>query len=471
MGDMTRVVVVGGGFAGLAAALFLSRRGHAVTLVERDAGPADGGGADDDALQWKRPGVPQSRQGHLLLARARRVLLEEAPDVLDAFEARGIRQVPAAVGAGSLAGEQFLTSRRLVAEATLYRIVARESTVVRRTGDAVAGLLTNGSAPTRVVTGVRLASGDVVPAELVVDAGGRRSALPAWLAALGIREPIDHVQPCGFSYLTRFYRTRPGCEQPPTRVPAAVSLDYANVIAFGADNETFSITLTLSTDDPYRLRLREPDCFEAFMRMVPAAAPWVTTGDPIGAISTMSRIENRRRNLVDADGPVVGGLVAIGDASLHTNPTLGRGISMAVWQAQRLAISAPSAADDPIAFVQQFHDWTTDNLGVWFDTQVATDEANLARLAAGLRGERLDPPSDPASRFLAGAFRCALDNKVVGDAVTSVVHLLASPAVAFADPGVTSVVMAYLATDPQLDRPPDTPDRRHFERLMASHGS
>lgn len=468
---MTRVVVAGGGFAGLAAALFLARRGHAVTLVERDAGPVDGDSADDDALRWKRPGAPQSHQGHLLLARARRVFWEEAPDVLDAFAARGIRQLPAIVGAGSLPGEYFLTSRRLVAEATLHRLVARESDVVYRAGDAVVGLLTNGSGPTRVVTGVRLASGDEIHTELVVDAGGRRSALPAWLAAAGAREPIDHVQPCGFSYLTRFYRTKPGCEQPPTRVPAAVPLDYANVIAFGADNETFSVTLTLSTDDPYRSRLREPDCFEAFMRMVPAAAEWVTAGDPIGAISTMSRIENRRRNLVDADGPVVGGLVAIGDASLHTNPTLGRGISMAVWQAQQLAIAASSGADDPITFVQHFHDWTTDNLGVWYDTQVTTDAANLARLAAGLRGERLDPPSDPASRFLAGAFRCAFNDKAVGDAITAIVHLLAPPAVAFADPAVTSVVAAYLATDPRLDRPPDNPDRAHFEQLAASHGS
>ena len=466
---MTRVVVAGGGFAGLAATLFLARRGHAVTLIERDGGPIDGYSADDDALRWKRPGAPQSQQGHLLLARARRVFWEEAPDVIDAFLARGIRQVPAGAGAGSLDGEYFLTSRRLVAEATLHRIVASEPGVVCRTNDAVVGLLTNGLTPTPVVTGVRLASGDEVPADLVVDAGGRRSAVPAWLAAVGAREPVDHVQPCGFSYLTRFYRTKPGCEQPPTRIPAAVPLDYANVIAFGADNGTYSVTLTLSTHDPYRLRPRDPDCFEAFLRMVPAAKQWVTAGDPIGAISTMSRIENRRRNLVDADGPVVGGLVAIGDASLHTNPTLGRGISMAVWHAQQLANAAASVADDPVAFVQRFHDWTTENLGVWYDTQVAADGANLARLAAGLRGERLAPPSDPAGRFLAGAFRCALTDKTVGDAITKVVHLLAPPAVAFADPAVTSAVMAYLATDPQLDRPPDTPDRMQFEQLMASH--
>ena len=119
---MTDVVIAGGGFAGLSAALFMARRGHAVTIVERD-GPPTGSSPDDDAQHWARPGAPQSHQSHLLLGRARRVLAEESPDVIDEFIARGIRQAPVAVGAGLLDGEYFLMSRRLVAEATLRRIV------------------------------------------------------------------------------------------------------------------------------------------------------------------------------------------------------------------------------------------------------------------------------------------------------------------------------------------------------------
>ena len=468
---MTRVVVVGGGFAGLSAVLFLARRGHLVTMIERDAGPLDSNNANDDAFDWKRPGVPQSQHGHLMLARVHRVFAQEAPDLLDAFAARGIRRVPAGFGAGLLPDEYFLTSRRLVAEATLRRVVSREPGVIIRSGDAVVGLQTDRSTSVPVVTGVRLKSGEALASELVIDAGGRRSELPAWLNELGARPPVDQTQACGFSYLTRYYRTRQGCEQPPTRVPAAVPLDYANVIAFGADNETFSITVTLSTDDPHRSRLRDGACFEAFTRSVPAIAPWVAAGDPISAISTMARIENRRRNLVDVHGPVVGGVVAIGDASLHTNPTLGRGISMAVWQAQYVASSAACAADDPVDFVQKVHDWTTNNLGVWFDTQVAADAAGLDRLAAGLRGERVDTPSDNSSRFLAAAFRCAIDNKAVGDAVTAVVHLLEPPAVAFAEPSAARSITDFLAANPRLDRPPDVPSRSQFEQLIASEHS
>ncbi|MEO5973701.1 MAG: FAD-dependent oxidoreductase, partial [Ilumatobacteraceae bacterium] len=45
---MTDVIIAGGGFAGLSAALFLARRGHVVTIVERD-GPPTGSSPDDDA--------------------------------------------------------------------------------------------------------------------------------------------------------------------------------------------------------------------------------------------------------------------------------------------------------------------------------------------------------------------------------------------------------------------------------------
>ncbi|MHB1089861.1 MAG: FAD-dependent oxidoreductase [Ilumatobacteraceae bacterium] len=463
---MTDVVVAGGGFTGLAAALFMARRGHLVTVVERD-GPPTGSSPDDDAQHWKRPGAPQSHQSHLLLGRARRVLAEEAPDVIDEFIARGIRQAPVVIGAGTLDDEFFIMSRRLVAEATLRRIVEREPGVRILSGDAVVGLEVNTSGDIPIVTGVRLASGAVLAAPLVVDAGGRRSALPSWLADVGARPPIDQTQECGFSYTTRYFRVRPGCTAPPTRVPAAFALDYATVLAFGADNGTFSITATLSTHDPFRSRLRDPDCHTKFLNAVPTTAPWMAVGEPISDISTMSRIENRRRNLVDDNGPIVGGVVALGDAALHTNPTLGRGISLGFWHAQHLAEVVSTAADSPTRFVQDFHNWTAENLAIWFDTQVAVDAAGLARLEAGLRGERLPPSTDPMSRFQIAAFTCAEHDAVVGKAVASMVHLLKKPAEALGDPVVADRIQQYLLTNPDLDRKPDVPSRQEFEKLVS----
>jgi choline dehydrogenase-like flavoprotein len=85
MGTMAReaaradVVVLGGGLAGLAAALAFGRNGRRVLLIERD-GRTDDGSADELFERWDRPGIARFRQPHNFLGLGRRVLLENAPD-------------------------------------------------------------------------------------------------------------------------------------------------------------------------------------------------------------------------------------------------------------------------------------------------------------------------------------------------------------------------------------------------------
>ncbi len=463
---MAQIVIAGGGFAGLSASLFLARRGHAVTIVERDA-PPPGDSADDDADRWPRPGAPQAQQSHVLLARARHVLVQEAPDVLAAMLARGVREQPASVGAGGVEGEAMLLSRRLVAEGVLRRAVECEAGVTVRSGDAVTGIGTRpGAVP--IVAEVHTQNGAVLSTDLLVDAGGRRSALPTWLAAAGVRPLVEEVHPLGFFYLTRYYRVRTGSEAPIMRVPGATALDYASVIAFAGDSDTFSLTVALSVRDPHRSALRDPTVHRRFLEAVPLTAPWLAIGDPITDISMMARIENRRRRLVDDDGPLIGGVVALGDAALHTNPTLGRGTSMAFWHAQHLAEEAESAAVDPVGFVASFDRWTQDNLGIWFDTQVAADAAGMRRLDAGLAGERLAAPDDPVARLAAAAFACAQTDAVVGGAVAEMVHLFSPPPEVLGRPAVTERIEAFVARNHDLARPADVPTRAEFEAIVGS---
>jgi flavin-dependent dehydrogenase len=464
---VTRVLIAGGGFAGLAAALFLARRGHVVTVVERDGPPPDGT-PSDDAQRWRHPGVPQAHQSHAMLGRARRVLVDEAPDLVASLVARGVHEIPVVVGAGALTSEEMLLCRRLVAEAELRRFVAREANVTLLAGDAVIGLRVSSRGSVPVVTGADLISGTSVDADLVVDASGRRSALPEWFAKAGLSAPFEEQQDCGFFYLTRYYSMKPGAELPVSKIPASVALDYATVFALGADNDTFSLTVTLSVNDPYRRALREPTCFEAFLRSVAHSEPWIRVGVPISNITTMSRIENRRRRITTNDGPIVGGIVAIGDAALHTNPTLGRGISMGLMHAQHLAEVAHGASDDPVGFVAAFAEWTDGHLGVWYDTQVAADANALDRLAAGVLGRRLELPDMPAARFAAAAFLCASQDEIVGVAVAKMAHLFAPPAEAFGDPLVASRINAFIDSGASLDRPPDVPNRKSFEALATA---
>src|SRR4051812_40111908 len=89
---MSRVVVVGGGMAGLGSALALARAGHEVTILERDDTPMPA--SPDDAFEhWERRGAPQVRHSHAFLARMRLLLLSRVPDVYDSLLEAGATEL------------------------------------------------------------------------------------------------------------------------------------------------------------------------------------------------------------------------------------------------------------------------------------------------------------------------------------------------------------------------------------------
>ena len=88
---MTQIIVIGAGLTGLTTALLLSRDGHAVTVLERDAAEPEG---DADALwrDWERPGVSQFRLPHQMIAYWREQMEVELPEVVDEVERLGGRR-------------------------------------------------------------------------------------------------------------------------------------------------------------------------------------------------------------------------------------------------------------------------------------------------------------------------------------------------------------------------------------------
>src|SRR5476649_1802492 len=75
------VAVVGGGVAGLGAALALARRGHGVVVFERDNTPMPH--SADEAFDWDRRGAPQVRHSHAFLARLVGLLKTDYPDIYE----------------------------------------------------------------------------------------------------------------------------------------------------------------------------------------------------------------------------------------------------------------------------------------------------------------------------------------------------------------------------------------------------
>jgi flavin-dependent dehydrogenase len=424
---MARVVVVGGGIAGLAFGLFGSRRGLNVVVVEQDSAspPAD---LDEQFVSWPRAGVAHARQGHNFLGLARRVLDDEAPDLVAAMLAAGVSTVAVRMGAADPPDERgfALAARRAVFEAALRTAAVDAGTEVVAGRAARRLIVGHGGVP--VVRGVVLDGGEEITGDVVIDACGRRSPVQDWLTSVGAQSAREECRPCELIYNTRYYRLRDDESDFPSReIPVTTDLGFGLAMAFPADNRTFALALTVSSDDPLRSAARRPEVLEGVHLRTERTAPWLLAGEPINDVATMARIDNRRRSLCRDGEPVAGGLLLLGDASLHTNPTFGRGASLALAQAQAFATLIGNSLDDPIALVAAAEEWTERHLGPWYPSQVAADEERQRLISYRLRDIEPPPPDDPIAHFTAALIQLAATDPVVGNAVTDVANMFRTP--------------------------------------------
>ncbi len=200
-------VVAGAGVAGLLAASVLAGFFARVTVIERDI-------ADPGPLA--RCGVPQGRHAHALLPRGLATVEKLFPGFTQMAIGRGAVAANAASDVSWGLGGVRLTAasdilpvivstrpfledeiRRRVALLVNVRVVDRT-----RVSDFV---LESGA-----VTGVALQredSGavDRLAADLVVDATGRASRLPAWLVAHGFPPPSEETMDVDVGYATARY--------------------------------------------------------------------------------------------------------------------------------------------------------------------------------------------------------------------------------------------------------------------------
>ncbi len=368
--DPQDIAVVGGGMAGLLAALLLSRDGHRVTVYERD--DTDLPETADEAFDgWDRKGAAHARQSHALLARLRRILRERAPDVLDALLAQGATELsverilpPDIADRAPRPGDEdlvLLCCRRLTIEWVLRNAVTAQPNVVWRGGVGVVGLLADAAdaaatPASPMVRGLRLADGTTVTADLVVVGGGRNSPVLEWIAALGGPvQPVEEQSDAGIIYLSRFYRLRDGQELPLlTKDGAGGDLGYVAFAGFYGDNRTFSITFGVPTVDRELMAMRDADAWEAAIRTLTPLEPWTADGlaDPITGVESMAGLRNRIRRFVIDDQPVAPGLVVIGDAALATNPWYGKGCSLAGIAAEALSEALVTHGRDRLALAR-----------------------------------------------------------------------------------------------------------------------
>jgi 2-polyprenyl-6-methoxyphenol hydroxylase-like FAD-dependent oxidoreductase len=340
-----KVIVAGGGVAGLAASLAMARAGHDAVVLERDR--VHPGGPPDGAFELGRRGIPHYFQPHSFLPRGRRLLSDWAPDVLDLLVDAGADPQDVALklrGPRQPGDEElvYLWVRRPIIEWALRRAAAAEPAIEIRSGVQVTGLLTseNGVARAR---GVAVDEGDPVRGDFVVDALGRYRCPPAWPRAAG--KPTDS----GAIYYCRYFELAAGVEHldAPILNPRG-DLGYMGFNTFRGDNRTFAvILLTPAADRELRVLRHEPAWRAACSAITPLDV--MISPDharPITDVMPMGGLMN-----VDRTGdPLVAGIVAVGDAFCHTDPAFAYGLSFALAHAHALAHASAEAPDlDAIA--------------------------------------------------------------------------------------------------------------------------
>jgi len=469
---MPRIIVVGGGIVGLSAAMMLARDGCDVTVLERDDCGVPGSPADAWRA-WDRRGIAQFRQPHYLHAGGRHILDERLPEVRDALLScdasrfDSLSMLPPFIEdrAPRPGDDRFvtLTARRPVIEYAVATCAGR--TVDVRRGVAVAGLLTGPAAAPGVphVTGVRTTAGEDLPADLVIDAMGRRSDLPRWLADLGARPLAEEAEDSGFSYYTRYFWSPSG--DPPAFLTGLLTpLGSFSLLTLPGDAGTWSVTIYISSRDQALKEVRHPDKWAAVLAACPLHAH-LTDAEPVSDILAMSGIVDRYRRPVLDGTPVVTGILPVGDALACTNPSLGRGMTMGLMHAAGTAEVVAEHLGDPVVLAAEHDRMTQDRILPWYRQTVAFDRARKEQLDASIegravRGQDGEDPSgmvalQQAMLYDADVFRGFLD----------VISMLALPAEIMGRPGFAERV----ATAP-AGREPFTmpgPSRADLLALLA----
>ena len=229
-----------------------------------------------------------------------------------------------------------VTARRPVGESVVASMAAATPGLTIRRGVAVAGVLsTTGPDGIVHVTGVRTEDGDDITADLVIDSGGRRSAMAGWVRDAGSPGPKEMIEDCGFVYYGRHYRSADG-SIPPAFGGLLQPYGSISILTLPADNGTWGMGVVASSKDAAMRAVTDVDCWEKVVRSYPMVAHWIDA-EPITDIQVMAKIEDRQRTYVVDGTPVVTGPAA--------RATRGRARILRSAAASRSAWSTPRPCD------------------------------------------------------------------------------------------------------------------------------
>ncbi len=325
-GGGQQVVVIGASVGGLLAAAAAAAGGHVVTLLERDELPH---------APVPRAGAPQGAQPHVFLYRGLLAIEDLLP---------GLRAELTALGAvafdtgdlpwlgengwfpNGLPAYEVVSLTRPLFEHALRRRVTALPQVSIRTGTRVTELRPDGRR-----WQVELADASTVVVDLVIDASGRTSRLPVWLAAADISPAATSEVDAGVGYATQLLAAAPATFDAVGLVIQQTPGTLAGGLALPVEGGRWLVSaIGCAGNRPPR----DVAGFTAFLDALPdpALAALVRGGQPLGGV-TVHRQTGNRRHHYEAVREWPDGLLAIGDALCAFNPIYGQGIAVAASEA------------------------------------------------------------------------------------------------------------------------------------------